>query len=67
MGDGEIELEEVTSMYDNMNSHHKAALSRVSLSRGSCAPGLAHHSPPPAVLTDYYYGNPLAYACKTAT
>lgn len=62
---GKIEWEGVTSMYDNMNSHQKAALSRVWLSRGSCASTLSHHPPPPAVLTDYYYGNPLAYACKT--
>lgn len=35
-------------------------------SRGSCAPALPLKPPPPAVSTDYYYGNPLAYACKAA-
>lgn len=62
-GDGRIEWRGVTSVYDNMNSHQNTALSRVWLSRRGCA---SHQPPPPAVLTDYYYGNPLAYACKMA-
>ena len=46
-------------MYVNMNLNRNAVLSCTRLA-------LSHQPPlpPPAVLTDYYYGNPLAYACK---
>ena len=49
-------------MYVNMNLNRNAVLSCTRLA-------LSHQPPlpPPAVLTDYYYGNPLAYACKKKT
>lgn len=53
-GGGDIEWQGVTPMYDDMNSHQKAVLSCVRLSRGNCVPGLFHHPLPPAVVTDYY-------------
>lgn len=52
----------VTSMHDKMNLYQKAAF-RVEEAVLQLCPT---YPPPPAVSTDYYYGNPLAYACKTA-
>lgn len=49
-------------MYDNMNSYQKAAL-RVDEAVHQPSPQTPF---PPTVSKDYYYGNPLAYACKTA-
>lgn len=55
-----------TYVFDNTNAHQKAALSCVWLSGGSGVPVSSHQPPPFALLTDYYPGNPLAYAWETA-
>lgn len=52
----------VMSMYDKMNLYQKAAFR---VEEAVLQPCLTN-PPSPAVSTDYYYGNPLAYACKTA-
>lgn len=54
------EEEGVTPIHGNMNSYQKAVLS-VEESTPTPTP-----IPAPTVSTDYYYGNPLAYACKAA-
>lgn len=52
-----------TSMYDKMNSYQKAAF-RVEEAVSQLYLATLHSSSP--TVSDYYYGNPLAYACKTA-